>query len=213
MLVWMGVLWVKLILLPSIGHVQRTPASLHAGQIAKAYLSFSNAGLKGRSLEVQPGATAHAAAFILAQKAGLNDATTWFVDDDTFAPDPRPKLVISGNVETATEVSPEFAKATLSFEFAANIAVDAPPSATPVAWTRGLRFDGTWAPNSPWHGAGGRIAFLDGHVEWFEKISTASRENSLSIYPLRENGGRPTSDIREALPPGAVILSAVPKGK
>ena len=34
-------------------------------------------------------------------------------------------------------------------------------------WTRGLQSDGTWAPDSPFHGQGGYVVFMDGHIEWF----------------------------------------------
>jgi len=72
---------------------------------------------------------------------------------------------------------------------------------TPVAWTRGLRPDGTWAPDSPYAGEGGHVVFLDGNVVFFRRIDGGLR---------RFDGKGMTSNILEALPPGARVGEAAP---
>ncbi len=75
------------------------------------------------------------------------------------------------------------------------------PETTPVAWTRGLRPDGTWAPDSPYAGEGGHVVFLDGNVVFFRRIDGGLR---------RFDGKGMTSNILEALPPGARVGEAAP---
>jgi len=179
----------------------------NAEQIAKTYLNLSEDS-RMQITQLKAGDTSHAAAFILAKEGGLNNAKAWLLPGATRDEQkPLPNVVIRGNVSTAMTLNPDFAQVTLGYEFAANVPLGAPPSTTPIVWTRGLRSDGAWAPDSPWQGKGGHIAFMDGHVRWFDKLSTASGEDSLVKYGTTT----PTANIREALPPGAVILSAVPK--
>jgi len=97
---------------------------------------------------------------------------------------------------------PDFINAPISWAFAAYMATNAPTSTTPVAWTRGLQSDGTWAPDSPWRGEGGHITFIDGHVEWVEDT-----EDYFKDYQT----GEAVTDIRKALPPGAKILEWEPR--
>jgi hypothetical protein len=75
------------------------------------------------------------------------------------------------------------------------------PATTPVAWTRGLRPDGRWAPDSPYGGEGGHVVFIDGNVTFFRRIDGAF---------ARFDGTGSTSNILEALPPGARIGEAAP---
>ncbi len=188
-------------------------ASVNLGEIAKTYTAYVHASTPPRMLTVQPGETAHAAAVTLARTSQLNDGNVWFVKSDPkLNGNSVPATIIPGDVATSS-VNPDFANQALSYEIAANLNLNpAPPipqpnpAGTPVAWTRGLRDDGTWAPDSPWQGEGGHIAFLDGHVAWFNKLSIQPGQESLFRYGTNI----PTTNIREALPPGAVILSAEP---
>jgi len=76
------------------------------------------------------------------------------------------------------------------------------PGDTPLGWTRGLQPDGKWsktlAPYGEW---GGFIIFADGHLEIYKSIG-----NQLVTFGTAQ----PTSDIREALPPGTRIVEYVP---
>jgi len=186
-------------------HVKITEDELR--QIAQAYATCLTVTNPPHLLTVQPGDTVHAVALILAQHMDLNKGSLYFAPADLKAPPTPPKLA-QPSINGLLEMTPEFARATLSFEMAANVPPDAPPKTTPVVWTRGLRADGTWAPDSPESGAGGGIAFLDGHILWVEgKLSTGRTGTFLMKYDTHE----PTANIGEALPPGATVLSAEPK--
>ncbi len=166
--------------------------------LAKAYLAYSSSSPNGSSIPVNPGDTAHNAAMILAQ-IGLNDARLYFSKGDPALPKTLPKTVNNGDLAHLTD---DFAAATLSVEIAANLPPNVPmPSTTPVMWTRGLTDDGTWTADSPYGGRGGFIAYLDGHAEWVD-----GRVTNLTVWGTHQF----TSNIREALPPDAVILSAKP---
>jgi hypothetical protein len=179
-------------------------SALH--EIVEAYINYSTGNGTPRKLEVNPYDTAHAAAFILARDCQLNDASLWFIQsDEALKGKDLPKTVMLGE-PPATKINPAFAGLTLSYEFAANLDPNAPIT-TPVMWERGLQADGTWSPDSPWKGQGGHIAFLDGSVMWFNKLSLAPNGYHLVKYGTTT----PTVNIREALPPGAVVLSAEPK--
>lgn len=187
-------------------------ASSNLQQIANAYSDYSHSTTPPRSFQLAPGSTTHDAAFILAKYVGLNGASVWFTHmDNALANITLPRSVFAGNISTATGPSPNFASIPLSIVVAANVSTDAPATTTPIAWTRGLQPDGTWSPDSPWHGTGGHIAFLDGHVEWFDKLNAADPTASLVIAPGWPDAGNLTANITEALPPGAVILSAEPR--
>lgn len=165
-----------------------TAANLRS--IASSYLAYTTPDGGSRTLVANYGDSTHVAAVILSQKAYLNDAAVYFTKGDPLAPKTLPHLVIISDVDDPIpEVNPDFANATLSFVFIANIPNDSPLTTTPVLVTRGLRDDGTWAPDSPYGGKGGYIAYLDGHVEWVTSFN-----------------------LQEKLPPGAVILSAEPNG-
>jgi prepilin-type processing-associated H-X9-DG protein len=199
----------------AITSARRAAASVNLNEIAKAYDAYVQANTSTHMLSVQPGATAQAAAVTLARVEQLNDAIIWFVKSDPkLNGESVPTTVTSvGLTANSNSINPDFANKTLSYDIAANINLSPPapipqpnPASTPIAWTRGLRDDGTWGPDSPWHGAGGHIAFLDGHVTWFDKLST--QPGSELLYKYGTN--TPTTNINEALPPGTIILNAEP---
>ncbi|MET0263176.1 MAG: hypothetical protein ABW223_09780 [Rariglobus sp.] len=77
------------------------------------------------------------------------------------------------------------------------------PFATPVAWTRGLQPDGTWAKHSPYGGEGGFITFLGGNVSYFRNLSDDGGQ-------LISRDGAKTANILDALPPGTRIGEYMP---
>ena len=189
---------------------RKIAAGSDLGQIAEAYGRY----LQKNRLPVLPPPsqlpkTAHAAAFLLAQNNDPNNAAVWFIkSDEIYANAAIPEKIISGDVATARQPDTGFAVLPLSVFVAANISIKAPAATTPIAWTRGLQPDGTWSQtNSPWKGKGGHIAFLDGHVDWADRLSTEPGEYSLVKFGTQE----PTVNILEALPPGAVVLPAEPE--
>src|SRR5208282_5863131 len=98
----------------------------------------------------------------------------WFIkSDDALAGVNIPKSVILGDPNTATNCAPDFQKAgPKSWAFVTGLSTSAPATTTPLVWTYGLSHTGQWAQQSVWKGAGGHMAFLDGHVDWYEKLST-----------------------------------------
>jgi len=204
------------ILLPTIGGVAESGHPTHAAsdlaQIAKTYAAYSVSSNPPRNLQLPPGSTTHDAAFILAKYADLNDASMWFIPaDDALGDATIPKSVITGDVNTATAPDPAFANIILSVVIAANVSTSAPSTTTPIAWTRGLQEDGTWDSHSPWAGKGGHIAFLDGHVSWYDKLDATNPNESLVVAPGWPDAGTATANITLALPPGAIILPAEPR--
>jgi prepilin-type processing-associated H-X9-DG protein len=182
-----------------IGKAHRYEAQMNLVQIEKAY-DFYQSGPQPRLAVMQPGYTAQDFVLSFARLTHQNDAALWFIKSDPqLAGREIPKNIILGDL-TNGSANPAFMQLPLSYEILANIPHASVPTTTPIAWTRGLQSDGTWLPDSPWQGEGGHIAYLDGHVEWIEKFSSVKYGTNI-----------PTTNIREALPPGAVILSAEPK--
>jgi prepilin-type processing-associated H-X9-DG protein len=149
------------------------------------------------------------AALILARDAGFNGASFWFEKSDpALAGKIIPKTVCDPKDGV---LNPDFAKLTLSYVFVANMSITAPVTTTPLVWTRGLQPDGTWSKDSPWQGKGGLVAFCDGHVEWYDKLPLTKSGADAPDPLLKYGTNKPTTDIREALPPGAIILPAEPR--
>jgi prepilin-type processing-associated H-X9-DG protein len=198
------------ILIPTFSTVMgngEAPTSAHLNKIAMTYTAYCNGSTPPREMQLPPGSTAQDAAFFLAKHAGLNDASLYYIPSDLLVPSPLPQVIITGDVRDAGAPDLDFARSTLSFVIAANVSPSAPSTTTPIAWERGLQPDGTWSSNSPFQGQGGHMVFLDGHVEWFDKLDASNTTSSLVKYGTNI----PTANITEALPPGAVILSAEPR--
>jgi hypothetical protein len=200
------------VVLPSgavISGPRRLPNREHFNQIAKSNLAYLNSTTTGvRNLPVKLGDSVHAAAFYLAKAEGLNDASVYFAIIDPSSPPITPHTVLEGDPVNAQRLDPDFANSTLSIVMAANFPADVRAATTPVAWTRGLQADGKWSPDSPWGTRGGYIAFIDGDVQWYDQVyANPTQGPTLTKYGTNET----TTDIREALPPGAIILGAEPK--
>jgi hypothetical protein len=139
----------------------------------------------------------------LAVDGGLDDGTMWIssLDPARDGASNGVSTVVDSDKRT---ILPSFLALKPSFavplgELNANM-----PGTTPVAWTRGLQPDGTWAADSPYGTDGGHIVFLAGNVEFFKNV-----KNSLVSF----DGKRRTSNILEALPPGTRIGEYVPNDK
>jgi prepilin-type N-terminal cleavage/methylation domain-containing protein/prepilin-type processing-associated H-X9-DG protein len=213
------------ILIPTIGNVittaHKASAANNAGQIAKSYIGYTTGSTNSRIIsstkqnsgnkESGTAAKIEDAAYILAKFAGLNEPSVWYIkQDDALAGINLPKTVISGEVSAATDVDPSFASANpKSWAFVAGLSPNAPATSTPLLWTYGLQTTGIWAAVSPWQGKGGHIAYLDGHVEWAEKLSKDPGGTSLTGYATLGNGiaGQPQIDFNNAINPKAVVLN------
>jgi hypothetical protein len=85
-----------------------------------------------------------------------------------------------------------------------------PLTTTPLAFTRGLKTDGTWDEKYGLYGSkGGCVVFCDGHIIWFD--------DSNPVKFLHWNGKQYTNNIFQAIPNVAKIgnggISAAPTGK
>jgi prepilin-type processing-associated H-X9-DG protein len=186
----------------AIAHRAAAAANLHG--IANLYVTHTHPNGQAQSLNAGSGDSTYSLAQLFARADQFNDATPWFIPSDPqLAGSSIPNSVMDAQTG---QVNSSFANLPLAYEFVANINPAVQPFNTPIGWTRGLRDDGTWAPDSPWQGQGGHIAYLDGHVTWHDRLTTSGNE-----VLLKYGTNIPTVNIREALPPGAVVLSAEPK--
>lgn len=167
----------------------RSLDSQHLRQIGQASLIYSSDNQE----QLPQVDDIYAFARDLARSGGLNDATIWVPsqsrDTTEYA---KLSTVLSSDRQT---LHPAFAAIRPNYAAAVRGLRANDSSTTPIAWTRGLQLDGTWSADSPYGGDGGHIVFLGGNVAWFRKAELIDRK------------GNPTTDIRAALPPDAVIAN------
>ncbi|MDR1906621.1 MAG: prepilin-type N-terminal cleavage/methylation domain-containing protein [Puniceicoccales bacterium] len=93
---------------------------------------------------------------------------------------------------------PDASQTILSYCTIANLDGSAQLATTPLAFTRGLKSNGTWDEKYGLYGTkGGYVVFCDGHVTWFDGSKPAKF--------LHWNGEQYTTDIRQAVPNAARI--------
>jgi prepilin-type N-terminal cleavage/methylation domain-containing protein len=104
----------------------------------------------------------------------------------------EPYARIKNAITMKTEAIP------LSYCLILGLSGSVPLATTPVAFTRGLKENGKWHSKYGLYGdKGGYVVFGDGHTQWFDGSKPAKF--------LHWNGQEYTSDIREAVPSGALI--------
>lgn len=188
------------ILIPSTSYViDKAHKAKAASNLRQIVLSYTACLQEEGPSAFATASNVHDLALLLAQKAQLNDPSLWIISEDILAAKQRgkPRSILGPN-QTINE---DFGSIPLSFVFATNIPPHICASTTPVAWTRGLKEDGTWDSEKGVYGAsGGFIAFLDGHVVWYKNIKDA--DNQLCHFADYTN----TSNIREAIGPHVSIL-------
>ncbi|HTB63390.1 MAG TPA: type II secretion system protein [Opitutales bacterium] len=157
---------------------RRSASSINAHIITAGYLIYTTDHGRGFVPRSQLGNTSHPAysadsiedvALGLAKFQGLDSAALWFVDTDPqLIGKHLPDRVTDGDPANATACAPDFQNTSpKAWAFVSGLPGSAPGS-TPLLWTYGLdTTSGQWNPHSPWRGAGGHIAFLDGHVAWY----------------------------------------------
>jgi type II secretory pathway pseudopilin PulG len=197
------VLMAGAVVLPTVGKVRetanRTVASSNLRQIGQAALIYASDHKD--KLPVVDNVWDYAAA--LARDGGLNDATIWVTGNDSANANQGGRLSTVLTSDRAV-LDPVFRELKPSWavplgEITANM-----PATTPIAWTRGLKADGTWSKHSPYGTDGGHIVFLGGNVQWYRNL--ADKGSQL----VRFDGKGSTSNILEALPPGTRIGEYVP---
>lgn len=145
---------------------------------------------------------------LLAEHAGFDYAKGWQspVDpayDETLSANVQ-SLLLPGDAKDERRFNPAFLQIKPVFAVALGKITTADPATTPIAWTRGLQPDGTWAAHSPYGNRGGHILFLSGKVQFFRNLTTDSG------HLTRHDGSGPTTNILEALPPGTRIGEYTP---
>ena len=192
------------VLIPTIGAVldnaRKSTAQSNLRQIALAYRTYATEGGRPRSINTE---SIYEWARILAQEVDFNDPRIYILGEDPLVEqETRPlPVAIAHPPEDGIgpwTLAPDFAGYPLSFAVATRVTSRANPSTTPIAWTRGLQLDGSWAgadSDQPgvYGSSGGHIAFLDGHVMWFRDLTEEG--GRLTHFLTRH----PTASIREAL--------------
>lgn len=136
----------------------------------------------------------------LARYGGFNDPTLLVSNLDAAVDQTAlPLLVLDPAISTPPTLETDFTSlGTTSFNVVAGLRLS-DKATTPLAFTRGLGTDGTWSeagsseddPNRGVYGeTGGHIVFLGGNVEFYTSIENL----------LISNTGRPTSNLRQAVP-------------
>lgn len=204
------------ILIPSVGVVRqsarRAAAQSQLREIQTAYTAYTEGGTRARAINAS---TIYDWARILAQHSNFNNAEMWFVTEDPLVEVQESlPLVVATPPSSGTgdwNVHPDFQGFPLSFAVANRLSTQA-PSSTPIAWSRGLTTNGTWAPadapNPGVYGSdGGHIAFLNGSVEFFSDLNADGGQ--LIDYDSKQ----PTGNILDALSPTANILESNGTGR
>ncbi len=108
---------------------------------------------------------------ILARTKALSEPGFYFSKIDPFFDGLEPTAIISPSNNKALDSSFTSGRE-LSFEFVGGLRMS-DPSSTPVAYTRGLRTDGSWDPETGVYGdTGGYVVFLGGNVEFYPDTAT-----------------------------------------
>ena len=89
----------------------------------------------------------------LARDGGLDDATTWVTGTDPANVGMQAELSTVLRVDRSLALA--FRKLAPSWAVPLGQMDASMPSTTPIAWTRGLKSDGTWSPHSPYGTEGG----------------------------------------------------------
>jgi prepilin-type N-terminal cleavage/methylation domain-containing protein len=209
LLVVLGVMGLVMgMLLPAVGVVRDKAERMVTGnklrQLGLAVASYGD--LTGQAL----GATSLEDWMTrLAQETGLCTGETFL-----FPEDPRmaalgkpipPVLVRKGPAGTGWQAIDDFASWPIGLAVTSGIPRSAPPSTTPVAWTRGLLRNGEWqggegVRQGVYGDTGGFIVFLDGHVQFYRNLHDAGGQL------IRYADGERTHDVKEALPSGVTVF-------
>lgn len=204
------------ILIPAVGKVRevanKTKSSSNIRSIAVSYATYSTSGGKVRTLSATKleRQTVPAVAEFLAKQVDLTDAAIWIIGSDpavtAYEQDKQlPTTVGFRNAANDFEVTggeaPWDDSVPVGYDFALGAGGNDPTSTTPLLWTRGLSNAGNWGKNTPW-GLGGHIAFLDGHVTFYNDLEG---EDGQLVDP---STGQPTENIQVVHSGAGAILSA-----
>ncbi len=138
---------------------------------------------------------------VLARDNLVTDPSFYFARNDPAFSGTLPPFILKPGADR-NELHEDFTTGrTLSWEFVGGVKMG-DPATTPVAYTRGLRADGTWSATSGvYRDAGGFVGFLGGAVIFYP--STNPETNPPGVFFSNNRTGSGTSrpaDVREAIP-------------
>ncbi len=199
------------IIIPSMGNArdsaQRAVDSSNLSEIGKAAMLYATANRDALPNPAQTGRPVGGSNQAywqwfgqLARYGGLNDPNLLVSKlDGAIDPSALPLTILDPDVSSPPTLHSDLtALGTLSWNVVAGLRAGDPPT-TPVAFTRGLRPDGTWSDQGSsgddptrgvYGGTGGFIVFLGGNVEFYASVEDR----------LVSNTGKPTSNLRQAVP-------------
>ncbi len=174
------------ILIPAVGKVRevanKMKSSANIRSIAVSYATYSTSGGKVKVLTSTKltnagySSSVQGVAEFLGDKVDLTDAAVWLIGTDPnivdFESDGNtvPEIIGYRDDSNTFVTSPEWTDSVpVGYDFALAAGGNDPASTTPLLWTRGLETSGTWGKDTPW-GRGGHIAFLDGHVSFYNDL-------------------------------------------
>jgi type II secretory pathway pseudopilin PulG len=143
----------------------------------------------------------------LAESTGLNDGRMWQSRIDPASGEissEKIEILLPVKIGRPSELNPAFRKIKPAFAVPVGRRLSVNhPATTPIAWTRGLQSDGTWAKHSPYGTDGGYIVFLGGNVAFYRNLSEDGGQ-------LISRDGTKTANTLDALPPGCRISEYQP---
>jgi prepilin-type N-terminal cleavage/methylation domain-containing protein len=164
------------ILLPSVGSAvnkaHRMKDANNMRQIAVAYINYMRDNHDRN--EMARCKNVHEFASVLAKRGYLTTPEVYFSDSDpavSLSNLKKPKSIGKPG-GGSWRLSDDFTKFPLSVVAVVSISPSAPASTTPIIYSRGLEVDsGTWKKDGVYGEEGGFIAFLDGHVKFFNSLA------------------------------------------
>ncbi|MEY3000528.1 MAG: hypothetical protein RL648_742 [Verrucomicrobiota bacterium] len=143
----------------------------------------------------------------LARESGALPAELFLFEEDPLmaARGQLPPTLLERGSNGRWSVVSDFAAWPVGVAVVSGVGPGCDPARTPILWTRGLEANGRWRAFGQdragiYGDAGGFVAFLDGHVEYYRDLS----ENGGQLIQFQS--GQRTGKIVEALPPGAKVF-------
>ncbi|HSI10354.1 MAG: hypothetical protein ACAH89_08285 [Rariglobus sp.] len=142
----------------------------------------------------------------IAESGGLDVSSIWQSKEDpafSNSVDVPRNILVPGDAQPR-RLDPGFRQLKLCIAVPLGKLTINMPATTPIAWTRGLQPNGTWAKHSPYGANGGYVVFIGGNVGFYKNLTSDGGEL------VRFDGKGKTANILEALPPGCRIGEYVP---
>ena len=196
------------ILIPTVGKVrataQRAVDASNLREIGKAaliYAADNNDRLPDPNAVPAPaGVTASTKYFtwlgLVAKYGGLNDPSLFLSKNDPLFDGSLPAGVMNADDAARKTLDASFLKKTPSLNVVGGLKMS-DPTTTPLAYTRGLKADGTWngaadagADAGVYGDSGGHVVFIGGNVQYFPAIDGK----------LVNTAGKATSDLSTTIP-------------